>query len=130
MGDDSWMFRPRRRIGCTGDAFCSADNRVSLRNRGLRICSPRLADPDPRLRNVVRSGLKLNRTGVPLAEKSAQEAKISTVSNTMHYALATEKSYPNWILQLLRFHRSGNAWQHQRGMEKEEIESFLVPIAT
>ena len=30
----------------------------------------------------------------------------------LHYALATEKSYRHWIVEFLRFHRSGDEWRH------------------
>ena len=65
------MFRPRRRICCKGDVCCSADNRVSLRDRGLRA--------------VVRSGLKCASHSEPLARKSAQEAKKLTIRSTKNH---------------------------------------------
>ena len=30
----------------------------------------------------------------------------------LHYALATEKAYRHWIVEFLRFHRTGGQWRH------------------
>ncbi|MCA9248960.1 MAG: integron integrase [Planctomycetales bacterium] len=57
-------------------------------------------------------------------------ARFRDKMRTMHYALSTEKSYRNWILEFLRFHRKGDTWRHPGEMGKEEIEAFLVHLAT
>ena len=47
-----------------------------------------------------------------------------------HYALATEKSYRHWIVEFLRFHRSGDEWRHPGDMGKVEIGAFLTHLTT
>jgi len=47
----------------------------------------------------------------------------------LHYALATEKSYRPWIVEFLRFHRTGGEWRHPTEMGKAEIEAFLTYLA-
>jgi len=43
--------------------------------------------------------------------------------------LATEKSYRHWIVEFLRFHRTGGEWRHPTEMGKVEIEAFLTHLA-
>ena len=48
---------------------------------------------------------------------------------SLHYALATEKSYRHWIVEFLRFHRVSDEWRHPTDMGKTEIEAFLTHLA-
>ena len=49
---------------------------------------------------------------------------------SLHYAIATEKSYRHWIVEFLHFHRSADQWRHPTDMGKYEIEAFLTHLAT
>jgi len=49
---------------------------------------------------------------------------------SLHYALATEKSYRHWIVEFLRFHRDSGQWRHPADMGKPEVEAFLTHLAT
>jgi len=49
---------------------------------------------------------------------------------SLHYALATEKSYRHWIVEFLHFHRAGGEWRHPAKMGKLEIEAFLSHLAS
>jgi integron integrase len=48
---------------------------------------------------------------------------------SLHYALATEKSYRHWIVEYLHFNRSGAQWRHPANLGKPEIEAFLTHLA-
>jgi site-specific recombinase XerD len=48
----------------------------------------------------------------------------------LHYALATEKAYLHWVVEFLRFHRTGGEWSHPATLGKPEIEAFLTHLAT
>ena len=48
---------------------------------------------------------------------------------SLHYALATEKSYRHWLVDFLRFHRTSGKWRHPADMGKPEIEVFLTHLA-
>ena len=48
---------------------------------------------------------------------------------SLHYALATEKSYRHWIVEFLRFHRVSGGWRHPADMGKLDIEAFLTHLA-
>jgi hypothetical protein len=38
---------------------------------------------------------------------------------SLHYALATEKAYRHWIVELLSFHRDGGEWRHSACLSAE-----------
>ena len=132
MGDDSWMFRPRRRISCTGDVFCSADNRVSLRDRGLRTCSPRFTDPCPRLRAVVRSGLKSHRIGRRLQEnlRKKQRFQLLVIRRTRRRKRegSNSTSYPVTfsVMPLMFIANLGRAptTEHQRHDSQRRLQTI------
>jgi hypothetical protein len=48
----------------------------------------------------------------------------------LHYALATEKAYRHWTVELLKFHRVGDDWQHPATLGKPEVEAFHTHLAT
>lgn len=55
--------------------------------------------------------------------------QVSTVIRRKHYSLKTEKTYRQWIVAFLRFHRNGRQWRHPLDMGAAEIESYLSHLA-
>jgi len=51
-------------------------------------------------------------TDGPHAEPPRLLDRLRFALRTKHYALATEKSYRHWMVEYLRFHRSGDQWRH------------------
>ena len=68
---------------------------------------------------------------LPTGEKPKLLDQVRAKLRLLHYAWPTEKSYVNWIVRYLRFHRDayGGVWVHPLKMGKPEIEEFLSDLA-
>ena len=62
-------------------------------------------------------------TGARLMDRVRQKLRVK------HYSHRTERSYVNWIVRFLKFHRREGVWRHPAEMGRPEIEEFLTHLA-
>ncbi|MFO0863495.1 MAG: integron integrase [Gemmataceae bacterium] len=46
-----------------------------------------------------------------------------------HYSLSTERTYCQWILRYVRFHKDGETWRHPIELHASDVERFLTHLA-